>query len=97
MQELRVNPEPLEDSIQKPQNPVLKIVSANESRSQRDVELISRLQAEITHLQKELERARNENNRYEALLRNAKQREHELRAELASGTGGRKKPPESQT
>lgn len=95
MQELRVNPEPLEDSVQKPQNPVLKIVSANEPRSQRDVELISRLQAEVAHLQKELERAKNENKRYEMLLRNAQQREHELRAELASG--GRKKPPEPQT
>jgi predicted RNase H-like nuclease (RuvC/YqgF family) len=93
MQELRVNPEPLEDSVPKPQNPVLKIVSANEPRSQRDNELISRLQAEVAHLQQELERAKNENKRYEMLLRNAQQREHELRAELASG---RKKPSEPQ-
>jgi ABC-type phosphate transport system auxiliary subunit len=85
MQELRVNPEPLDDSVQKPQNSVLKIVSATEPRSQRDIELIARLQAEISILQEELERSRNEVKRYDMLLRNAKQREHELRAEMASG------------
>jgi ABC-type phosphate transport system auxiliary subunit len=89
MQELRVNPEPLDDSVQKPQNSVLKIVSATEPRSQRDIELIARLQAEVSILQEELERSRNEVKRYDMLLRNAKQREHELRAEMASG---RKKP-----
>ena len=91
MQELRVNPELPEDSVPKPQNAVLKIVSANEPRSQRDIELIARLQAEISHLQEELERTRNEVKRYDLLLRNAKQREHEIRAEMASG---RKKSPE---
>ncbi len=85
MQELRLNPEPLEDSVQKPQNSVLKIVSANEPRSQRDIELVARLQAELANLQEELERSRNEVKRYDMLLRNAKQREHELRAEMASG------------
>lgn len=85
MQELRVNPDPLEDSAQKPQNSVLKIVSANEPRSQRDIELIARLQAEISSLHEELERSRNEVKRYDMLLRNAKQREHELRADLAPG------------
>ena len=89
MQELRVNPEPLDDSVQKPQNSVLKIVSATEPRSQRDIELNARLQVEIAILQEELERSRNEVKRYGMLLRNAKQREHELRAELAPG---RKKP-----
>ena len=89
MQELRLNPEPLDDSVQKPQNSVLKIISATEPRSQRDIELIARLQAEIAILQEELERSRNEVKRYDMLLRNAKQREHELRAELAPG---RKKP-----
>ena len=89
MQELRVNPEALEDSVQKPQNSVLKIVSATEPRSQRDIELIARLQTEVAILQEELERSRNEVKRYDMLLRNAKQREHELRAEMASG---RKKP-----
>lgn len=83
MQELRVNLEPLEDSIPKPQHSVLKIVSANEPRSQRDIELIARLQAEIAILQEELERSRNEVKRYDMLLRNAKQREHELRAEIS--------------
>lgn len=91
MQELRVSPETPDDSVPKPQNAILKIVSANEPRSQRDIELIARLQAEISHLQEELERTRNEVKRYDLLLRNAKQREHELRAEMASG---RKKPPE---
>ena len=89
MQELRLNPEPLEDSVPKPQNSVLKIVSANEPRSQRDIELIARLQTEVSILQEELERSRNEVKRYDMLLRNAKQREHELRADMASG---RKKP-----
>ena len=89
MQELRVNPEALEDSVQKPQNSVLKIVSATEPRSQRDIELIARLQTEVAILQEELERSRNEVKRYDMLLRNTKQREHELRAEMASG---RKKP-----
>lgn len=89
MQELRVNPETPEDSIPKPQNTVLKIVSATEPRSQRDIELIARLQAEVASLQEELERSRNEVKRYEMLLRNAKQREHELRAEIAPS---RKKP-----
>ncbi len=89
MQELRVNPEPLDDSVQKPQNSVLKIVSATDPRSQRDIDLIARLQAEVSILQEELERSRNEVKRYDMLLRNAKQREHELRAEMASG---RKKP-----
>ena len=91
MQELRVSPETYEDSAQKPQNAVLKIVSANEPRSQRDIELIARLQAEVSSLQKELERTRNEVKRYDTLLRNAKQREHEIRAEL---TSGRRKPAE---
>ncbi len=91
MQELRVNLEPLEDSIQKPQNSVLKIVSASEPRSQRDIELIARLQAEIAILQEELERSRNEVKRYDMLLRNAKQREHELRAEISPS---RKKVPD---
>lgn len=91
MQELRVSPETLDDSVPKPQNAVLKIVSANEPRSQRDIELIARLQAEVSSLQKELERSRNEIKRYDMLLRNAKQREHELRADLSSG---RKKPAE---
>ncbi len=91
MQELRVNPETLEDSVPKPQNSVLKIVSATEPRSQRDIELIARLQAEVAILQEELERSRNEVKRYDMLLRNTKQREHELRADLASG---RKKPPD---
>jgi chromosome segregation ATPase len=95
MQELRVNPETLDDSVPKPQNAVLKIVSANEPRSQRDIELIARLQAEIASLQQELERSRNEVKRYDMLLRNAKQREHELRAELSSGTKKLpEKPPE---
>ena len=89
MQELRVNPEALEDSVQKPQNSVLKIVSATEPRSQRDIELIARLQTEVAILQEELERSRNEVKRYDMLLRNTKQREHELRADMASG---RKKP-----
>ena len=91
MQELRVNPETPDDSVPKPQNTVLKIVSATEPRSQRDIELIARLQAEVAILQEELERSRNEVKRYDMLLRNAKQREHELRADLAPG---RKKPPE---
>ena len=89
MQELRINPETPDDSVPKPQNTVLKIVSANEPRSQRDIELIARLQAEVGILQEELERSRNEVKRYDMLLRNAKQREHELRADLAPG---RKKP-----
>ena len=89
MQELRINPEALDDSVPKPQNSVLKIVSANEPRSQRDIELIARLQAEVSILQEELERSRNDVKRYDALLRNAKQREHELRADL---TSDRKKP-----
>jgi hypothetical protein len=91
MQELRLNPEPPDDSVPKPQNTVLKIVSAQEPRSQRDAELIARLQAEIAILQEDLERSRNEVKRYDMLLRNAKQREHELRAELSSG---RKKTPD---
>ncbi|MBL8205863.1 MAG: hypothetical protein JNM09_16635 [Blastocatellia bacterium] len=49
------------------------------------------MQAEISLLQEELERSRNEVKRYDMLLRNTKQREHELRAELASG---RKRPQE---
>ena len=89
MQELRINSETPDDSVPKPQNTVLKIVSANEPRSQRDIELIARLQAEVGILQEELERSRNEVKRYDMLLRNAKQREHELRADLAPG---RKKP-----
>ncbi|HEX4948179.1 MAG TPA: hypothetical protein VFZ34_16015 [Blastocatellia bacterium] len=89
MQELRFSPDTFDDSVPKPQNPVLKIVSANEPRSQHDIELIARLQAEISLLQEELERSRNEIKRYDMLLRNAKQREHELRVELSSG---RKKP-----
>ncbi len=89
MQELRLNPESLEDSVPKPQSSVLKIVSATDPRSQRDIELIARLQAEVSILQEELERSRNEVKRYDMLLRNAKQREHELRADLAPG---RKKP-----
>ena len=89
MQELSINPETPDDSVPKPQNTVLKIVSANEPRSQRDIELIARLQAEVGILQEELERSRNEVKRYDMLLRNAKQREHELRADLAPG---RKKP-----
>lgn len=91
MQELRVSPDTFEDSVPKPQNTVLKIVSANEPRSERDIELIARLQSEIALLQEELERSRNEIKRYDMLLRNAKQREHELRADLSSG---RKKPSE---
>lgn len=85
MQELRIHPETPDDSVPKPQNSVLKIVSANEPRSQRDIELIARLQAEVSILQEELERSRNEVKRYDMLLRNAKQREHELRADLAPG------------
>lgn len=73
-----------DDAKRKPQPPFLKLASVSETRSPRDVELIARLQKEIATLQMELEKSRNEVARYEALLRNAKQRELELRAELTT-------------
>ncbi|MFN7929592.1 MAG: hypothetical protein U0Y68_16930 [Blastocatellia bacterium] len=66
----------------RPSSPVLKLATPPESKVQRDPELVARLQKEITILQMELEKARQEITRYEMLLRNAKQREIELRAEL---------------
>lgn len=77
-----VSDEPSETIARKPPSPVLKLASAPEVRSQRDIEVIARLQKEVAILQAELEKARNEITRYEALLRNAKQRELELRADL---------------
>lgn len=85
MREIQLHPEisdeVLETIARKSSASVLKLASAPEVRSQRDVELIARLQKEIAVLQAELERSRNEVTRYEMLLRNAKQRELELRAE----------------
>lgn len=74
--------EPAETIIRKPLAPLLRLASPPEARSQRDSELIGRLQKEIAALQMELEKAKQEILRYEMLLRNAKQREIELRAEM---------------
>lgn len=86
MREIQLPPEVSDETsetmVRKPPAPVLKLASAPEVRSQRDIEVIARLQKEVAVLQAELEKARNEIARYEVLLRNAKQRELELRAEL---------------
>jgi hypothetical protein len=74
--------ESAETVVRKPLSPLLKLASPPEARSQRDSELIGRLQKEIAALQMELEKAKQEILRYEMLLRNAKQRELELRAEM---------------
>ncbi|HEX4946941.1 MAG TPA: hypothetical protein VFZ34_09765 [Blastocatellia bacterium] len=84
MQEMQLPPEVPEEVPRKPQATILKLASAPETRSPRDIELIARLQKEIALLQVELEKSRNEVVRYEALLRNAKQREMEMRAELTA-------------
>ena len=93
MQEILLLPEVSEEASEtvtrKPPSPVLKLASAPETRSQRDNELIARLQKEIAVLQAELEKSRNEVRRYEMLLRNAKQRELELRAEWMSSSQGK--------
>jgi ABC-type phosphate transport system auxiliary subunit len=82
MQEMLLPLEESDDTTQKPQPHLLKLASAAETRAPRDVELIARLQKEIAILQTELEKSRNEVARYEVLLRNAQQRERELRAEM---------------
>lgn len=74
--------EPAEAVARKPISLLLKLAPPPEARSQRDSELIGRLQKEIAVLQMELEKAKQEILRYEMLLRNAKQRELELRAEM---------------
>jgi hypothetical protein len=84
MREIFLPLEESDDTTQKPQSPVLKLAAVSETRSQRDIELIARLQKEIAALEAELEKSRNEVARYEALLRNAKQRELELRAEMGT-------------
>lgn len=66
----------------KPLSPILKLAPSPEPKVLRDNEVIARLQKEITVLQIELEKAKKEIIRYEMLLRNAKQRERELRAEM---------------
>ena len=88
MHEMQLPIEEPDDAARKPPSPVLKLASAPEPRSQRDIELIARLQKEISVLQAELEKSKNEVVRYEALLRNAKQREMELRADLAPRNRG---------
>lgn len=69
----------------KPLSPILKLAPSPEPKVLRDNEVIARLQKEITVLQIELEKAKKEIIRYEMLLRNAKQRERELRAEMQHG------------
>ena len=86
-----VSAEAPETVTRKPSPPVLKLASAPETRSQRDSELIARLQKEIAVLQVALEKSRNEITRYETLLRNAKQREWELRAEWLSRSQGKER------
>lgn len=85
MQEMQLPLDVSDDAARKPPSPVLKLASAPEARSQRDIDLIARLQKEVSALQAELEKSRNEVIRYEALLRNAQQREMELRVELMPG------------
>lgn len=84
MQEISFPPDAVDDYTREPNNSYLKLASTYEARSQRDIEAISRLQAEVIELQKELEITRNEVRRYEMLLRNAMQREIELKAQLSS-------------
>ena len=86
MQEMMLPPEVSDETARKPPSQVLKLAPAPETRAQRDIELIARLQKEVAGLQAELEKSKNEVARYETLLRNARQRERELRAELAPNT-----------
>lgn len=86
-----VSAEASENIARKPISPILKLALAPETRSQRDSELIARLQKEIAVLQAQLEKSRSEARRYEVLLRNAKQREVELRAEWMSKSQGKER------
>ncbi len=95
MQEILLPSEAFDEASEtvtrKPPSPVLKLALAPETKSQRDSELIARLQKEIAVLQAELEKSRSEVKRYEMLLRNARQREVELRAEWMSSSQGKER------
>ena len=86
MQEMQLPVEVSEDATRKLPSQVLKLASAPDTRTQRDIELIAQLKKEVAVLQVELAKSQNEVTRYEMLLRNARQREREIRAELASNT-----------